>query len=458
MTDSTISSEAELRARVAAQLPGVLRDLKRLISIRSVSSLPEHAMDVRASADAVASLLTGVGCPDVRIIAEGGLPAVIGRFPAPEGAPTVCLYAHHDVQPTGDLESWHSAPFEATERDGRIVGRGAADDKGGIAVHLAALRAFDGKPPVGVTVFVEGEEEIGSPTIGAIIERHQDLLRADAYVIADSVNWDVGAPAFTTKLRGLADCLVEVRTLDHALHSGQYGGVVPDALTALCRLLATLHDEAGNVAVEGLHSEPASDLDYPLDRLRTETGLLDGVSFVGDGTIVERMWTKPAITVIALDATRVADASNTLAPVARAKISLRVAPGGDARESLAALTRHLESHAPWGAHVRVTPGETGEPGIVEMTGPVVDAARAAFADAFDGVAPVDIGCGGSIPMVADFRRAFPGAAVVVSAVVDPDSRMHGADESLNLGDFAKVALAETLFLRNLAIIETVDKT
>lgn len=273
----------DLSATVAGLLPGVLADLADLVAIPSVSAQTQHQADVDRSAAAVASLLEGAGCPDTRIVREGGHPAVIARYPAPAGAPTLCLYAHHDVQPAGDPSGWTTDPFVVCERDGRLYGRGVVDDKAGIGVHLAALRAFDGQPPVGVTVVVEGEEEIGSPSLGAILERHTDLLRADAYVICDSANWQVGTPALTTTLRGLADVVVEVTTLDHPLHSGQYGGAVPDALTALVRLLSTLHDDRGEVAVAGLTAAPEPTPDYPEDRIRTETGILPGGDLIGSG-------------------------------------------------------------------------------------------------------------------------------------------------------------------------------
>jgi len=435
-----------LRDQVQAQLPGVLADLKELVAIESVSADPARTTEVERSAEHIVQLLADLKCPDVRIIrAKDGAPAVLGRFPPPEGKPTVCLYAHHDVQPEGDPAGWRTPPFVATELEGRLYGRGTADDKGGLAVHLAALRAFDGKPPVGVTVFFEGEEEIGSPTLTVLLEEHRADLAADVFVIADSDNWAVGQPAFTTSLRGLAECIVEVRTLDHGLHSGVYGGVVPDALTALCRLLATLHDDQGNVAVAGLATAPAPELEYPLERLREESGILDGVDWIGSGSIVERMWCKPAISVIALDAPMVAQASNTLIPTARAKISARVAPGDDASHGLAALIKHLEDHVPWGVQVTVTGGETAEPSVVDFAGPYAEAARAAFRQAWD-VAPVFIGQGGTIPMVADFGKAFPEATILVTAVGDPDSRAHGSNESLHLGDFAAACLAEALML------------
>ena len=434
---------------VDAVLPSVVDDLAALVAIPSVSALPTHAGYVQQSAEWVVAQIRALGCDDVRIVTEGGQPAVIARFPGPVGAPTVCLYAHHDVQPTGDVALWTSDPFAVREADGRLFGRGVADDKAGVMVHLAALRAFGGKPPVGVTLFVEGEEEIGSASLATILERHRDLLAADAYVIADSGNWNVGEPAFTTTLRGLVDCVVEVSTLDHALHSGQYGGAVPDALTALCRLLATLHDADGNVAIEGLSAMPEPELDYPENRLRAETGLLDGVRLLGEGPIAGRLWTKPTATVIGIDATSVADASNTLAPSARAKVSVRIAPDADPGQALAALTTHLQQHAPWGARVRVSDGTKGSGTTVPFQGPFADAARAAFVEAW-GVEPVFTGQGGSIPMVADFQQAFPAAEIVVTAVCDPDSRMHGIDESLHLGDFAKACKAEALLLARLA--------
>ena len=430
-------------------LPSAIADLHRLISIPSISSMPEHDADVAACADAVSGLFRDLGASEVKLLDGGGKPAVWANFPGPEGTPTVLLYAHYDVQPTGDADAWTSPAFEPTERDGRLYARGSADDKGGVALHLAALRVFNGAPPVGVKVFIEGEEEIGSPTMPTLLDRYRDELAADVYVVADSVNWEVGKPSLTTSLRGVADCHVTVSTLAEGLHSGQFGGVVPDALTALCRLLATLHDEAGNVAIEGLVSGPGPDLDYPEDRLLEETGLLEGVSQIGDGSVVERMWFKPSASVLAIDATPVAKASNTLIPSARAKVSVRLVPGQDPTVAAKALEDHLRKNAPWGAHVDVAAGQCGAPSRIALDGPRAEAAKAAFREAF-GVEAVEIGCGGSIPIVAEFADRNPGALVLVTAVTDPNSRMHGIDESLDLGDFAKAALAETLLLNNLA--------
>mgnify|MGYP002132718655 FL=1 len=439
----------ELIEKVRAVLPSVRDDLEDLVRIESVWADPARRDQVHRSAQAVVDLLTGVGFDDVRIVSEGGAPAVIARHPAPPGAPTVLLYAHHDVQPEGDPTQWQSAPFEPTERDGRLYGRGATDDKAGIATHLAVLRAFGGQPPVGVTVFVEGEEESGSPSLSRILASHKDELAADVIVIADSDNWSAEVPGLTVSLRGLADCVVEVATLDHGLHSGLWGGVVPDALSALIRLLATLHDDDGNVAVAGLHEGIAADVDYSAERVRTDSGLLDGVREIGEGSVVQRLWAKPAVTVIGIDTTPIAAASNTLIPRARAKVSLRVAPGGDAVAHLDALRAHLESHAPWGAQVTVTPGDVGQPYAIQATGPVYDVARSAFRTAW-GCEPVDMGMGGSIPFIAEFANAFPEATILVTGLGDPDTQAHSINESLNLGVLEKAAIAEALLLAGLA--------
>lgn len=441
----------ELRAALAEVMPSVRADLEALVRIPSVSADPGRAEDVRRSAEATAALFRAEGFDDVRILScAGGAPAVVARRPAPEGAPTVLLYAHHDVQPVGDPADWDSEPFEPTERGGRLYGRGAADDKAGIAAHLAAIRAHGGTPPVGITVFVEGEEEVGSPTLEAFLAEHRDLLEADVIVIADSTNWEIGVPALTTTLRGNVDVFVDLRTLDHGVHSGMWGGLVPDAMMAMVRLLASLHDDEGNVAVEGLVSGPASDLDYPEERVRAESSLLDGVRLIGSGSSVERLWTKPSISIIGLDTTRTAEASNTLIPGARAKVSLRLAPGDDATSALDRLIEHLHAHTPWGARITVTKGrESGEPGVIDATGPAYDAARAAFTEAWEGTGPVDIGVGGSIPFIASFQKAFPRAAVLVTGVEDPDTRAHGANEGLHLREFERVCLAEALLLCNL---------
>jgi len=318
--------------------------------------------------------------------------------------------------------------------------------------HLATLRAYGDDLPVGVVVFIEGEEEFGSASLENLLREYHDDLLADVIVIADSGNWDIGVPALTTTLRGLVNVFVDVATLDHAVHSGMFGGPVPDALTALCRLLATLHDEAGDVAVPGLFSSEAAPLDYPRERLRREAGLLDGVRFIGTGRLVDRAWAKPSVTVLGIDAPPTGEAPNALVPTARAKVSVRIAPGDDPDKAFQAVKQYLQANGPWGAQVRVTLEQSGAPCSVSAEGPAYDAARAAFREAWDGVEPVDIGVGGSIPFIATFQELFPSAAVLVTGVEDPDSRAHGPNESLHLGEFARACLAEALLLRNLAAL------
>jgi acetylornithine deacetylase/succinyl-diaminopimelate desuccinylase-like protein len=448
MTSANIT-ESALRAAIDRELPGVRADLERLVRIPGIAFEGFDHSHVERSAQATAELLRGCGL-QVDIVRSGGQPAVIGHRPAPPGAPTVLLYAHHDVQPVGDPALWATDPFEPVERDGRLYGRGAADDKAGIMAHVAALRAYGDSLPVGVVVFVEGEEEFGSESLERLLDEHRDTIAADVIVIADSGNWDIGVPALTTSLRGLVNCFVELRVLRQAVHSGMFGGAVPDALSALSRLIATLHDEAGDVAVEGLVARPASPLDFPEDRLRDEATMLDGVSLIGTGRLVDRLWTKPALSVLGIDAPRTGEAPNALVPSAKAKLSLRLAPGEDPKAAYAALKAHLEKHVPWGAQITMTFESDGAPCVIDATGPKYDAARAAFRTAWDGVDPVDIGVGGSIPFIATFQEMFPNAAILVTGVEDPHAGAHGPNESLHLGEFARVCLAEALLLKYVA--------
>ncbi|MFG2036509.1 dipeptidase [Dactylosporangium sp. NPDC048998] len=442
----TVRTEEELRAAIRREMPGVRADLERLVRIPGIAFAGFDHAHVERSAEAVAELLRGAGVPDVRIVRKGGQPAVIGRRPAPPGAPTVLLYAHHDVQPVGDLGQWVSDPFEPVERDGRLYGRGVADDKAGVMAHIAALRAFGGDLPVGVVVFIEGEEEYGSESLEDLLREYRDDIAADVIVIADSGNWDIGQPALTTGLRGIVNGFVEVRTLEQAVHSGMFGGAVPDALITLSRLIASLHDDNGDVAVEGLLRTPSAPLDYPEERLHEEAGMLEGVRFIGTGRLVERLWTRPAISILGIDAPPTSGAPNALVPVAKAKFSVRIAPGDSAQRVYDAIVEHLRKHAPWGARVTVELEQLGEPCVIDAAGPAYDAAREAFAAAWDGAQPVDMGIGGSIPFIATFQELFPKAAILVTGVEDPQTGAHGPNESLHLAEFERVCIAEALLL------------
>jgi acetylornithine deacetylase/succinyl-diaminopimelate desuccinylase-like protein len=450
----TPEETARWRERVATEFPALRRDLEALVRIPSVSNASFDQAHVLSSAQAVAALLRDAGMPEVEIlVAPGpdgrpGAPAVIARRPAAPGRPTVVLYAHHDVQPAGDPATWDTPAFEPAERDGRLYGRGAADDKAGVIAHVGALRVLGADLGIGVTVFVEGEEEVGSPTFSSFLRMYTERLAADVFVVADSANWRVGVPALTTSLRGLVDLEVEVAVLKHAVHSGMFGGPVLDALTLLSRLIATLHDDAGDVAVAGLVVGPEPAVDYDDADFRADSAVLDGAQLAGTGSLTARMWTKPALNVIGLDAPSVAQASNTIAPKASAKLSLRIPPGQDPALALEALRAHLLAHAPFGATVTVRDGEAGRPFQAPLDSEAMRAARGAFAEAW-GVAPVDIGIGGSIPFIADLLEVFPAAAILVTGVEDPDSRAHGANESVHLGELEKVVLAEVLLLAGL---------
>ena len=445
---------SDLSQAVRQVLPSVRADLEQLVRIPSVSADPDAAQHVWASAAATAGLLREAGLPEVDVVTAGdSRPAVLGRRPGPPGAPTVLLYAHHDVQPPGEAADWDSDPFEPAERDGRLYGRGTADDKAGVAVHLAALRAhriaYGDRLPVGVTVLVEGEEEIGSPALSGFLRAFSDALRADVVVFADAANWTADVPALTTSLRGGTAVVVEVRTLRHGVHSGLYGGPVPDALTALCRMLASLHDERGDVAVPGLVHGTADPLDLTEAHFRAEAGVLDGVRLTGTGSLTARLWAGPAIAVTGIDAPSVAAASNTIVPVARAKVSMRVAPGDDPAAARDALMAHLEAHAPWGVQVSIQPGALAAPFTARSAGRAYHAARSALNEAW-GTAAVDAGAGGSIPFVTAYAGLFPDAEILITGVEDPGTRAHGSNESLHLATFERACLAEALLLHNLA--------
>ena len=439
----------DLAAAVDDLFPSVRADLEALVHIPSVSAPGYDSAQVRRSAEATADLMRRAGLDNVQLLEhEGAHPAVFGEIEGPGGAPTVLLYAHHDVQPPGPAGEWSAAPFEPVELDGRLFGRGSSDDKAGIVVHLGAIQAIGHNPPVGIKMLIEGEEEIGSHHLDQFLETYEELLASDIIVIADTENIETGRPSLTTSLRGLVDCEVELRTLGGAVHSGTAGGAAPDALISLSRLLASLHDDLGSVAVEGLVHREADEL-MPDAWWRSSVGIHDDVQFNVGRTVESRVWMQPSISVLAIDAPRVAEAINQLVPVARAKVSLRIPPGEDPNRAMAALVAHLETNAPWGAQVTVTPGTTGEAFELDTSGPAFDAFRDAFSVAW-GADTAFIGCGGSIPFVAAFAGRFPEASIILTGVADHRSNTHAPDESVDLDDLRKATLAEAVALRLLA--------
>ncbi|MCC5949678.1 MAG: M20/M25/M40 family metallo-hydrolase [Nitriliruptoraceae bacterium] len=456
----------DVATRLVEEMPTTRRQLEELVRIPSIGAQPEHADDVALSARATAELLRDAGLEGVEVLTlEGMAPAVTGHWlHAGEDLPTVLFYAHHDVQPVGTPDRWNSPPFEPTERDGRLYGRGAADDKAGVLAHVAAIRAWlgaRGALPVNVKVIIEGEEEIGSPNLAALLATYGELLASDVIVLTDLVNWQIGWPSLTYALRGMGEATVTVRALQQPVHSGMWGGLVPDALTGMVRLLASLHDDTGAIAVDGFADDvralPEQErarfdaLDADEDAMRRDVRMRDGVEFIGDaGTgMLERLWMQPTITPTGIDAPRVAEASNTLLSEVRVKLSCRFAPGQDPDRALQALRDHLETHVPWGLELEVTLGERNPAWVTEPSGPAWDAAVAAMTAAY-GREPAAIGCGGSIPFVAPFSEAFGGAPCLLVGVEDPASNAHGEDESLHLDDFVRACLSEAMLLDELA--------
>jgi len=457
---SQLSRRDAVRAAASDAVPAALADLGALVRIPSVAFPGFDRAEVERSASAVAALLESVGIFErvevktavVPETGQEGMPAVLATRAARNGRPTILLYAHHDVQPVGDESLWESTPFEPTVRDGRLYGRGAADDKAGVMAHVGALRAlvaalgtdFD----LGVNLFIEGEEEAGSASFAQFLSDNADALRADVIVVADSGNWDAVTPALTVSLRGNTRFTLGVKTLEHASHSGMFGGAVPDAMLATVKLLSTLWDDDGAVAVEGLAAHDAETPEYSEDTLRSEAGLPEGVSPVGRDTILSRIWNKPSITVTGIDFPTVKNASNTLTPELSVVISARVAPGQRATDAFTAIRSHLEAHAPFGAQLSFRDVDSGDAFLVDTSGWAVESARDALTEGY-GARPVDIGVGGSIPFIADLVREFPGAQILVTGVEDPHARAHSPNESLHLDTFRHALISEALLLESL---------
>jgi acetylornithine deacetylase/succinyl-diaminopimelate desuccinylase-like protein len=438
-----------LRQQVNEDLPRIIDDLSRLVAIPSIGYAGYDPSNVRASADLTRELLRDAGLTTTELWElDGGHPAVFGEQRGPESSPTVLLYAHHDVQPDGDTAAWTTPPFAPEVRDGRLFGRGAADDKAGIAIHAAALRAVGSELGCGVKVLVEGEEECSTEHLPQLIDGHADRLRADVAVIADGGNFRTGVPTIGTSVRGVTSCEVRVDVLPIAVHSGAFGGPLPDAISALARMIATLHDDAGDVTLRGLREFVWTGRPVTEEEFREETGVLPGVKLIGTGSIADRTLSRPAINVLAFEAPRIVDAANQIVPTARAIVGLRLAPGDDSAQATRMLADHLEAVAPWGVRVIVTPDEPGAGYLVDTSAPAYVAAKDALGRAFDAEV-VEVGSGGSIPLVPMLARACPGIQILIVGASDHRSNTHSIDESVDLADLERMIVAEAMFLRDL---------
>ncbi|MEU1778295.1 M20/M25/M40 family metallo-hydrolase [Streptomyces abikoensis] len=455
-------SAPPLAANVRALMPRAREDLAELVALRTVvgNAPPDH---FPRAARRIAALLTDAGLPEIRLLsADDGTETVYARRPGPPGAPSVVLYAHYDVVSAQDETAWRTPPFELTERDGRWYGRGSADCKGNVVMHLTALRALrdalphDPYPDLDIVVLVDGSEEPGDASLEKLLRAHPGLIAPDVVVIADTGNVAPGIPTVTTSLRGMAVVEVTLTTLSRTLHSGQFGGPTPDAMTALIRLLATLHDsdgtpsvpvpDTGTVAGRGDSGRGA---EYAEADFRADAGVLDGVELIGTGTVADRLWTLPSVTVLAVQSPPLDDAVPALLPTAKALVSVRTPPGADVVRVHEELAGHLRARVPWGAHLEVRRVTSGPSFLADTGGTAHAVMRDAMRDAF-GVAPREVGAGGSIAVCSAFRSLHPDAEIILCGVEDPPSNIHGTDESVSPGEIASLAHAEALFLRRLA--------
>jgi acetylornithine deacetylase/succinyl-diaminopimelate desuccinylase-like protein len=441
-----------LSARVASSMSRLQDELARLVSIPSVSA-PDYPEETRPrlleAHELILDLLQDAGVEELdshRLPQTA--PFITGEIPAPPGAPTVLLYGHYDVVPAGDASKWDSPAFEPTVRDGAMFGRGTADSKSNVLAHVGALRAWDGRPPVGIKLVIEGQEEVGS-ALNTYPQTHPDLFRADAMLIADMGSVRPGLPTLTVALRGTAMPRIEVETLVGPKHSGQYGGAAPDALIVLIQALASLHDENGDVAVEGLRREEWSGASYGEDEFRSLAEVLPGVPLVGSGGLGSRVWSGPAITVTGIDVPSVDNALNAVAPRTRASLNVRVHPEQDAVEAQEAVLRHLRAVRPFGVELDVRAGATGNGFSADTSGPAYGAAGAAFEAAW-GTAPSFAATGGSIPLVNALHEAVPEAEILLLGTTDGYANIHAPNERVLLDEFEKAVAVEAEFFARFA--------
>jgi acetylornithine deacetylase/succinyl-diaminopimelate desuccinylase-like protein len=440
---------------VASLMPRARAELTELVAFKSVADFEQFPKsESEGAANWVADALRADGFQDVALLdTPDGTQSVYGFLPGPEGAKTVLLYAHYDVQPPLDEAGWVTPPFELTERDGRWYGRGAADCKGGVIMHLLALRALkaNGGVPVNVKVIAEGSEEMGTGGLQRYAEDHPELLAADTIVIGDAGNFRVGLPTVTSTLRGMTMLRVKVDTLEGNLHSGQFGGAAPDALGALIRVLDSLRAEDGSTTVDGLTDEASWDgLQYEEEQFRTDAKVLDGVELIGSGSVADRIWARPAVTVLGIDCPPVVGATPSVQASARALVSLRVPPGVDSAAATKLLEAHLTAHTPWGARVTMEQIGEGQPFRADTTSPAYAAMAEAMAVAYPGQEMQYAGQGGSIPLCNTLASLYPRAEILLIGLSEPEAQIHAVNESVSPEELERLSVTEALFLRNYA--------
>lgn len=441
----------DLRSRVSALMPRVRTELAELVAMKSVADPRQFPpSECEAAAQWVLTKFGEVGFTQLRLEdTPDGSKAVYGERLGSPGAPTILLYAHYDVQPPLDEKAWRTPPFELTEANGRWYGRGTADCKGNIMMHLTALRALGDNLAVNLKLIVEGSEEQGTGGLESFVEANADLLRADVILVCDTGNAAVGVPAVTVSLRGLANVVVTVETLSSPMHSGMFGGAAPDALAALIHMLAGLHDDKGNTTIAGLdNAQTWSGVAYDPQQFRTDANVLDGVDLTGDGTVSDMLWARPAVTVLGIDCPPVVGSAAAIQPKARARINLRVPPGMDPIVAQDALIKQLQASAPWNARVTVEREASGAPFRARTDGPAYAALNAAMQEAY-GRPYTTLGQGGSIPLCNVFADTYPDAEIILMGVEEPLTLMHAPNESVAPSEIENMALAEALFLAGL---------
>lgn len=444
----------DLRPRIAELMPEVHDELAELVAIRSVADPRQFpAEECERAAQWVRDKFIGVGFSDTHLeeTADGSMAVVGSRTCGDPGAPTVLLYAHYDVQPPLDDAAWRTPPFQLTEVDGRWHGRGAADCKGNIVMHLAALRALGDAVPVHLKLVVEGSEEQGTGGLEAFVAANPELLRADTILVCDTGNASVGHPAATVSLRGMVNVVVTVETGRSEVHSGMFGGAAPDALAALVEILATLRDDRGNTTITGLdNTQRWTGAPYPPEQFRADAGVLDGVSLLGDGTVSDMLWARPALTILGIDCPPVVGSAAAVVPKTAARLNLRIPPGIAPKDAESALRAHVEAAAPWGAHVTVELEAAGSPFEATTDGPAYRAMADAMQEAF-GRPMARLGQGGSIPLCNVFEETYPDAELILMGVEEPLALIHAPNESVDPTEIASMALTEALFLQRYAL-------